>query len=275
MADVYVTFPSLMNPTTHAYRFDSSAWKRDNAGVEAKFRMFQTYGDGMVQHSNDWAITYDYLGDYCASLAAYMLTHRPTAHAVNVEDPDLSDHERSMKELYRAIGYIVLERPRLESIEFAASVVWKESDDEFSKQRFYSLELKKITKDREKQHDKRFKRIERNDDGSAEAVLRMITPEHTDGVERLCYALAVKEWFDAQPKKWCESAPKMLGWWNEDPEIGKKRNILRYGFDALREVARSYQSELAAYSDLWNYTRNYLPKPEEQKQLPAETIEAA
>jgi hypothetical protein len=270
MSDVYARFKSLMYPAEFGYAFDSDAWSRNNnGGVNSKFRMYHTYGDGLTAHSPDWGITYEYLGDYLASLARYLLDNRPASLDADAED--LKEHERQTRELFRSISYIVMERPRQEVIEFAASVIWKESDDEYSKQRFYSIGEKKITKNREKQHDKRYHRIERSDDGSAQAVLRMVVPEYADGMERFCYAVAVKEWFDAQPNKWCESAARLIGWWNEDEDSHTKKAILRYGFDAIRAIANMYQGEQAARNSLSNYYHNHLRKAEEQKQLPAET----
>lgn len=64
-------FASVMNPATYGYSFDSEAWTA-NAPVDTNFRMYQTYGDGNVQHSGDWAITVDYLADYLISLAQAM-----------------------------------------------------------------------------------------------------------------------------------------------------------------------------------------------------------
>jgi hypothetical protein len=273
MADVYVTFPSLMHPTEFGYAFDSESWRRDNGGVEAKFRMFYTYGDGLTKHSNDWAVTYEYLGDYLASLAQFMLANRPPYPTTNDEDPTWTETERQRIQLARSIGYIVLERPPLANIEFAASIIWKESDDEYGKYRYYSLAEKKITRNKEKQHDKRYHRIERSDDGSSGAILRIIRSEHTDGMELLCYATAIKEWTDTQPDKWCDSPARLLGWWKDDPNESRKKAILHYGFDAIKSVALMYQSERAAYCDLGNYLRSYVKRAEEekQKQLTAET----
>lgn len=271
MSDCFVRFPSLMHPTELGYAFDSSAYRRDNGGIESKFRAYHTYGHGLTQHSNDWSITYEHLGDYLASLATYMLKNRPASLEVNQEDPDLSESERTHRELYRALSYIVLERPRQEQIEFAASIIWKESDEEYRKRRYYSIELKKITKDREKEHDKRYKQIERSDDGSAEAVLRMIVPQHCDGMDRYCYAVAITDWFHTQPHKWCESAAYLVGWWKDESEASTKKAILRYGFEAARKIAMSYRNEEEARNHLSNYFHNHLRKAEEQKQLPAET----
>ena len=77
MSDVFRKFASVASPEKYGYAFDSDSWRSPSNGcdVESKFRMFETCGDGLTQHSGDWAVTYDFLSDYLISLSVYMLAH--------------------------------------------------------------------------------------------------------------------------------------------------------------------------------------------------------
>jgi hypothetical protein len=173
MSDVFRKFASVANPEKYGYAFDSDSWhSTDRYPVENKFRMFETYGDGLTQHSGDWAVTYDFLGDYLISLASYMLAHR--------EDG----------ELFERIAYIVLNGPRKALIDFAAGIKWTEKDEPYGKQRYYSLAEQKITRNQEKRHDIRYKEIDKYLDGSARSIYQILMSdkEYADGMERLCTA---------------------------------------------------------------------------------------
>ena len=99
------TFASIAHPDKSGYKFDSSNW--DNKGVCRKFVYFETYGDGSIQHAPDRGVTWDMLTDYLQSLGAAML--------VNAE-------------LVEAAEYEFTHEMDAETIAFAASVVYKESD---------------------------------------------------------------------------------------------------------------------------------------------------
>lgn len=75
-------FKSIAFPEKYGYAFDSDAWEyRSNPFLTSKFRMFETYGDGLCQHSHDWPVTEEYAIDYLYSLAM-----------VVVEDSELGEH---------------------------------------------------------------------------------------------------------------------------------------------------------------------------------------
>ena len=250
MSDVFRKFASVANPEKYGYAFDSDSWRTgDSRGVESKFRMFETYGDGLTQHSGDWGVTYDFLGDYLISLAFYMLAHK--------EDAALFDR----------IGYIVLAGPRPVVIQFAASIVWKDTDEPYGKQRYYSLSEQKITRNQEKRHDKRYKEIDKHCDGSARSMFQILMSDkdYADGMERLCYAFAVKKYVDDQPSGWIDHPTTLLGWWNEDVKAHEKRVALSYGFRAIQALARSYQELRTAACEIGNYERNHARKLEREQ----------
>ena len=252
MSDVFRKFASVAQPEKYGFAFDSGSWQsNDRYPIESKFRMFETYGDGLTQHSGDWAVQYENLGDYLISLSVYMLAHKVDT------------------ELYDRIGYIVLSAPRLALIQFAATVVWNEKDEPFGKTRYYSLAEQKITRNQEKRHDKRFREIDKGCTGSAQSIFNILMSDkdYADGMERLCYAVAVKKFIDDQPTGWCDHPTTLLGWWNEDKNAHEKRVAVSYGFRAAQSLARSYQEMKIAENEIGNYTKNHLKQPEPQQQM--------
>ena len=63
---------SQQQPDKYGYLFDTEAFTMSTT-VSHHFRMYETYGDGLCQHSGDWPITNEYFADYLASLATAML----------------------------------------------------------------------------------------------------------------------------------------------------------------------------------------------------------
>lgn len=192
-----VKFKSFKQPDKYGYSYDTDAWT-SRAEVSSAFRIFETYGDGLTQHSGDWPITKDFLPDYLASLAV----------AMSEPDPD---------ELIQSVGYTLSRGPSDEEIAFAAGVIWKESDQDWNKRRWFSLELKKITSSAAKEHDKRFSRIEKHHDGTPGAVYTILKPEYSGDLERYLYAEGVRTWFNHLPNgQHMDMAPLFLGWWKEE-----------------------------------------------------------
>jgi len=208
-------FPSIANPDKHGYAFDSTVGFSANHVIHDYFRVFQTMGDGLIQHSADYAITSEFVADYLLSLTAAML-----------QDEELTETMR-----YRLSG-----GPRLSQIEFCASVVFRESDKEYSKRRWYSVELEKVSSNQDKRHDKRFQEISEWNDGSADAIYRMLRPDYADGLREYNAADAIRDWAMDQPKKWMDLPAIFLGW-TKDPNQARQ---IRDAFEAARAAVSAY-----------------------------------
>ena len=77
-------FPSIQHPAEYGYLYESvSSYSNHEPQLDSDFRMFQTYGDGLTQHSGDWPITRDFAIDYFASLAAALLTDEELADSLS------------------------------------------------------------------------------------------------------------------------------------------------------------------------------------------------
>lgn len=179
---MYRKFKSLTNDQ-FGYSFDTTTSSYSSTGViESKFRMFHTYGDRMIQHSGDWPVAVEHLADYLVALATDLLEY---------------DNE----DYYREVSYCVTDVPRYGAIEFAASVVFKESDKDWTKRRYVSMGEQKMGTRKAKEHDKRYIEIEPWMDGFATAIYRLVLPEYSDGLRKYCYARAIREWASQDQSK--------------------------------------------------------------------------
>ena len=113
--------------------------------------MFETYGDRMTQHSHDWPVSEEFAIDYLFSLAAAML----------------DDEELAEKASHSFSGGV-----HKDTLKFAASLVFNpDKDKEWGKTRYFSMSLGKVTRDREKQHDDRYKQLNEYQDGTPKSIL--------------------------------------------------------------------------------------------------------
>jgi hypothetical protein len=249
-------FASIAKPNEFAYVFDTDAYD-SSPQVDSHFRMFATYGDGFCQHSGDWTITTEFMADYLASMATVMLA-----------DEELT--KRAAYELTRA--------PSLKDIEFAASVVFKESDRDWSHRRYYSTSERKLTSSRAKQHDKRYEEVSEWNNGTPAAIYRMLIPSYAHGLTMYAYADAIRNWSLNQTKLYMEMPAEFLNWFPGDRD---KLQQLRYAFNACLNLARAYQLRCEALNDLQNINPPaveapaQVDQPEETPAPPAATTEPA
>jgi len=219
-------FPSIAHPQKYGYAFDTSAWS-SSSETSGYFRQFETYGDGLVRHSCDWTVTFDYLTDYLASMAEAML---------------------ASPELIGAVGSMFRSPVDEETMAFAASVVFRESDKDWTKRRYYSKSLRKIG-NRTKEHDKRYQEITHYQDGSCASMLRVILSDYSSGLERYLTVEAVRLWAVAQ-----KNGPSYGEGWPEyfAGEWGKN-NDLRNGVYCCRSIAEASRLRQSAEGVLGNY----------------------
>lgn len=220
-------FASIAKPAEYAYVFDSDAYD-SHPQVDSHFRMFATYGDGLCQHSGDWAITTEFMADYLASLATVMLA-----------DEELTKHA----------AYELTHAPSLKDIEFAASVVFKESDRDWSHRRYYSTSERKLTSSRAKQHDKRYEEIAEWNNGTPAAIYRMLIPSYAHGLIMYTYADAIRNWSLDQTKLHMDMPAEFLNWFPGDRD---KVQHLRHAYNACLSLARAYQLRCDALNELQN-----------------------
>ncbi len=238
-------FPSLAYPEKYGYAFNSEEHDY-KAPIEAHFRMFETYGDGLTQHSGDWSVTSEFLTDYLASLAAFIIGEDETAEGLS-----------SQEDLIQALSYLIANRPNVEQIEFAAGVIYKEG-----KTRYFSAKEVKVSASPSKSYDKRYEEIRDFHDGSAKSIYRVLIPEYATGLQRYAYASAIRDWTFAEGKlgPYMGLLGVFLEWFKDNDE-GRK---LKDAYEACFALVNAYYAKHQAIAALRNYKRT-LPEKDSSK----------
>jgi hypothetical protein len=227
-------FLSLREPAKYGYAYDSDCYD-GKAFFSSHFRQFQTYGDGLTQHTRDWPVQVEFLADYLASLAAMMMDDAELCNNVRFEFP----------------------QPHAKDIEFTASIIFKGlknadgADSCYEKTvRYYSLEERKISAAPAKQYDKRYQKIEPWCDGKPDAIYRMLVPEWGNGMHHYGYADSIRDWClndfskDSKRPVWDQGLPaQFLKWFDGDH---RKAQELRYAHKACLAVKASWQERWQA-----------------------------
>ena len=248
-------FQSLANPQQFGYAYDSEAYDH-KAPLNDHFRMFQTYGDGLCQHSGDWSVDVEHLADYLFSLAAVMLTD---------------------EELGRQLLFTIHRYPCVKDIQFAASIVYKapKENDWNAKRKYFSREEKKISSNENKRHDKRYTELTSEYDGSPLSIFRILTPEYADGFQKYCIAEAIREWtLNEEAPCYMGLAAKFLKWFDYETNGSEYRNkalALRDAYQACKAVTDMWNQQANVKNKIENYQRSIERAREQQQAPPAES----
>lgn len=249
-------FASIAHSDKYGYAYDSEKWEYRTAPfLQMKFRMFETCGDGLTQHSPDWSVTEDFATDYLFSLAAVM-----------IED----------EELARDAAYCFNDKPRAEIIKFASALVYNpEKDKEWAKQRFFYLGEQKVTRNPDKRHDDRYKELKDWHDGTPKSIYSIIVPEHCHGLTRWIYANAVRDWAGENMKNGFMEMPAVhLGWFKDgvksQGEQFQRAREFRDAVESCQSIGESYRQRKIGIQEVQCY-RDGL---ERKAQREAETLTA-
>jgi hypothetical protein len=233
-------FASIARPNRLAYLYDDNAWG-NSAPISFHMLQYETYGDGLSQHSPEYPILQEVLTDYLASLASAM---------------------KDETALVEACLYEICRWPSDAEIEFCASVKYKPAKEgTWRKPVYFSRQLRKISTSDSKQHDKRYAEVDEWCDGTPEAVYRMLIPEYAVGIQMFTYAYAIREWFLHQPSGsgWMEMPSVFLKWHTEN-EAARQ---LKYAYEACYGYAKALRIRHEADQNLDNVRRYLAPKVEE------------
>jgi len=237
----------------HGYSYDSQAFDI-HAPIDCHFRMYDTYGDGLCQHSPDWSVQLDHLADYLASLAQAMLAD---------------------DELAQNCLFTFSRRPSVKAIEFAASVKFKASEEKdwLKSRRWFSAKELKVSKAPSKEHDKRYEEVRDIHDGSPNSIFRILIGEYSSGLEKYLTADAIRHWVLAEDRGglYMPMTAEFLKWMDDRD----KARQLRDGVEACKNITESVRLRSATESLIENYRRQVAPKPEPEAAQAAPEPEAA
>jgi hypothetical protein len=240
-------FASIAHSDKYGYTFDTDKWEyRSNPFLSQKFRMFETYGDRMTQHSHDWPVSEEFAIDYLFSLAAAML----------------DDEELAEKASHSFSGGV-----HKDTLKFAASLVFNpDKDKEWGKTRYFSMSLGKVTRDREKQHDDRYKQLNEYQDGTPKSILALVTDQHCDGLEMWFIADAVRNWCaDNLKNGWMEMPAVQLKWFEgKQSDQYAMARLFRDAVEACQNAGEWLRMKRNATAGVENY-RNALERKRERE----------
>ena len=236
-------FASLQFPEKYGYKFNSDSY--ESGSINPQFRMFETMGDNLTQHSRDWAVTKEYLADFIASLFAELMT-------LPMDDSS---------GFVREVSYHFRHQPSEAAIKFCAGLIWKESDSSYTKRRYYSIALEKVSSSESKRHDKRFEEMRDWMDGEPKAVARLLLPDYATAWKAYCHAEALKDWFQEGGKGWGYGyAAEFLAWFENDSDSWGKAAALHMAFSAAQQFFECWRLRSCCINNLENMTRSIASK---------------
>lgn len=149
-----IVFPSVLFADKIAYCLgDELPWSRNGLIVHHRAGMFDTYGDGMVQHSPAYHIGPERFEDWCLSLATYLLANiGPLAE----------------RDTQHAPAWYWFPDTNAATVEFLASL---RHDKE--KRRFYSFAERKLTTRESARYDKRYAEVPEWADGKVKNIVAL------------------------------------------------------------------------------------------------------
>jgi hypothetical protein len=236
-------FPSLEHPEKYGFVFDSQNYVQ-RPPVDECCLAFETYGDGLCQHSGEWPIAADLAADYFASLAAHLLEH-----------PDELDW----------LSWKLRQDVSPKDIDFAASVVYREpKENRAYKRQYYSRKERKLTT-ADKRNDRRYDEVESWMDGSPDAIVRLLWQSFYSPLQTYALNCAVRDWTQAGENSGWMDIPTITADADHDA-----RRALHDAYKLLQSVLRHLEGLRSARSSLDCWLRNL----ENRKQQAAPAVAA-
>ena len=160
---------SVLQPNAYAFELDSESHyeKRGNAPLNAYLLTYETYGDGLTQHSGSWCAQYNQFTDAALSLARAIL-----------EDPTNPEFRKLTN---------CIERYTDADLRWALSVKFVDG-----KEQFYSLATRKVTR-ADKRNDRRYERVQTFHDGTARSAFHILCQSHWDWFDRMILCDRLRE----------------------------------------------------------------------------------
>lgn len=238
-------FRSQFHGDTLAYVWDLDRWEWRNQGIHGPAAQFQTYGDGMVQHSGEFAVGNEQLADFLISLSAHLLENPADVELVARRWPDV---------------------PTAARVEFFAKLRYDEK-----KRRYYNRSDLKVSTAESKRHDRRWEEVPTSADGSLEAVLRLcIGDERHTMLELLAIGLATTD----NPEVYdCYDRRQLLKWLGADTEFN--RSFVRSAFTAVQLAVDALQAAKQAKGHAECLENNIQRWRESEAEKAADAVEPA
>ncbi len=203
-----------------AYSWDSNYhsiengyFKQPGRCIAPEANEYQTYDDGMVQHSPLWAVSSDNVQDFIISLLFFLKDNTEYIETVAYRWP----HEKILND----------------RVKFYESLKY---DSEKYKQPLYNKETLKKSNAESKRHDRRWEEIPNFADGSFIAVFRFLLESHFSAIDRYFRYQTINLIMD-----WPWIDEKELAEWIGFEHSSKENNHLQIALDALNDLIKGYR----------------------------------
>jgi hypothetical protein len=145
-------FKSIANNAKFAYRWNSEDFdvRATEYRLHDSLKMFETYGDGMTQHSPEYYVQKEHLVDCLYSLAAYLLSNEEAAQTVYFRMKLPGSVTQAEVKFFMGLKY------NAERIEY------------------YNPQDRKVSKNEKYRHDKRWFEVQSWADGTLKNVYRLM-----------------------------------------------------------------------------------------------------
>ena len=239
-----IAFPSLLHPKDRAYTIHNSSYDLNTFGNHHFLAdwagRYDTYGDGMVQHSPEYPAMDEDFGDYCGSLAVFILEGG-------------TDAEKALEMLSQTLWW---GHTNQADIQFAMTVKHDEK-----KRRWYSKQERKISSADSKRNDRRWEEIAEWMDGTMPAVFRFCLPDYHMGfLDRWASADMVVDTYSAE--KGYHGNVRDLLELNDNLRDKTRKEDWSQAFSALTQLRESARAKDSAQRVLSCWQHNAVPKPE-------------
>lgn len=241
-------FCSLEQPEKIGYSFDSQEYSQRPA-VDECCLAWDTFGDGMCQHSGAWPIATERAADYFASLASHLLEH-----------PENMD----------SLSWKLRQEVNVKDIEFAASVIYREpKDDKPYKRQYYSKQERKVS-GADKRNDRRYEEVKKWMDGRPEAIVQLLWQSFYSPFQTYSLNCAVRDWAQAGEGRGWMDLPTLAADWDQE-----KKRTLHSSYDLLQGVLRHLEGirSMRSSLDCWKHNLENRQRIEAEKNAaPAEMV---
>ena len=161
-------FPALKSQQyAYSFGYDSDNYRYSSTGLSQYCHRFDTYGDGMIQHSNFYGVSVAETEDFLHSMSDYLLMHS----------------EIDVKEFCEWSG-----PPDIRLFRFLASVKYRAG-----KPMYFSEDTQKVSSKDSLRHDKRYEEVPTWADGSFASVYRLAQKSFYHPLQRLELAIQIQE----------------------------------------------------------------------------------
>ncbi len=193
---------------------DNGYFRQPGRCIAPEANEYQTYGDGMTQHSKSWVVSSNNIQDFLVSLVVFLKDNPDYIETVSGRWPH-DEIPRDRVKFYEGLRY---------------------DPDTHYKQSLYNNETMKKSKSEKKRYDIRWKEIPSFADGSFMAVFRFFIESHFSALERYSKYKSIRRVMDWP---WVDEND-LKDWIGFDIGASENKHV-RQAYDTLDDMITGYR----------------------------------